>query len=101
MRPTNSCGMTIFASEPAAGTMARFARWTPMVKPPKGAEDAPRSLDRRRLLGVGAAFGAGAAAAKTIGGAGVPWTPNEVSFPQAANSGGGYVFFNPAEAAFV
>jgi gluconate 2-dehydrogenase gamma chain len=75
-----------------------------MRKRPNGGEDAPRKLDRRRVLGAGVALGAVpiAVAAETIrGGAGPPWSANTAAYPVAADPGRGYDFFRPAEAAFV
>ena len=64
-----------------------------------------RGLSRRRLLGAGAALGAApiaVAQAATLGhGDGVPFTPNQADSPQAADASSGYVYFTPAEAAFV
>lgn len=63
----------------------------------------PLRVDRRRLLGAGLAAGAAPlASAATLGDAGMPWAPNEANSPLAAGAdAAGYVFFTPAEAAFV
>src|SRR5690349_23346433 len=62
----------------------------------------PASLNRRRILGVGlVAAAAPLAEATTLHGTGPAWSPNEANYPVGAATGGGYVFFNPAEAAFV
>jgi gluconate 2-dehydrogenase gamma chain len=60
-------------------------------------------VDRRVLLGAGAlAFAAPlAGSAAQLTGEGLPWSPNTSTFPTAVDLKAGYVFLNPAEAAFV
>ncbi len=60
-------------------------------------------LSRRRLLTAGAVLGSAplGAAAAVIGGAGVPWTPDEAAYPLTADPARKYGFFSQAEAAFV
>lgn len=60
-------------------------------------------LDRRALLGIGAAACAVplTAAAAQFTAAGMAWQPNTTAYPTAVDLRAGYVFFNADEAAFV